>query len=617
MRVIRQLSGEHRRRDAHRLLSQVKEAEDHDGLTSGQEEGQGTRATRRTVVVGLLSGSGVLLAFGLLVPAVWKWPQVSRRAAESESLRLPELGGNRSHVCAALGENCERSRCCRTPGMRCYRKTDGWASCRPWCRAGPDPYDKDSTPWNCTALGPQTPGSPPATDFSLQAADWVKKKCSMAGEDCQKTRCCAEQGKQCFLKQKGWASCKAECSPGPDPEDNDDHPWLCKKIGMRTPGVSSGYGKVAPWVQDRCSAQNENCLHSRCCKDSGLQCFRKRDDWAACRQECTPGPWLTDADPGFWNCTALGGRTPGMPKASTAVRLAPWVKTHCSKKGENCINSRCCADSTMQCYTDSPDHATCRRGCRTKDKTECKKLGSRTPRPWQKPSLYCFSVIQLKTYEASIIWNMIRTDGGAGIFRCEQYDVFASDGEAELGFGPLGPVRTRHFDPAKVGRSVDGTAANTQLFMNVWNSVKWVGRYKLTDWTIKVDPDAVLLADRLRTHLAPHTGKETYIINCNKPFMKAPMMFGSLEAISGPAMKKYFKNSNACLKNYTYGEDRWLADCFRDLGVSGTEDFKMVGDKVCRGDHKCQDGRAAYHHYKSPKKWLACYRAATADTPAF
>jgi len=171
-------------------------------------------------------------------------------------------------------------------------------------------------------------------------------------------------------------------------------------------------------------------------------------------------------------------------------------------------------------------------------------------------------------------------------------------------------MRTHHFNAAPVGVSVDGTAANTALFMNVWEAVKWVGKYNLTDWTVKVDPDALVLPDRLRTHLLSHTGHPTYIINCDKEGM-VPMMFGSVEAISRSAMEKYFASQSTCRNNFQYGEDRWLGDCLHKLGVAGENDFKMVGDKVCKGANCADATKAAFHHFKSKESWLECYNLAT------
>mmetsp|Transcript_75402 Transcript_75402/g.166829 ORF Transcript_75402/g.166829 Transcript_75402/m.166829 type:complete len:899 (+) Transcript_75402:59-2755(+) len=55
--------------------------------------------------------------------------------------------------CAASGQSCLTSKCCRGEGMQCFAKNDYWATCRSTCVAGIDPNDKDKTPWTCKPLG--------------------------------------------------------------------------------------------------------------------------------------------------------------------------------------------------------------------------------------------------------------------------------------------------------------------------------------------------------------------------------------------------------------------------------------------------------------------------------
>jgi len=519
--------------------------------------------------------------------------------------------------CADMTEGCLKSKCCSQPGTMCYEKQpDKWAQCRVSCNAGPDPADKDDTEWTCKELGPRAPGPAPAPNYRIVPAPWVQDKCAPDGEDCSDSKCCKAPGKRCYKKAKGWAACKVACTPGgPDPVDQDDHPWDCKEIGMRTPGVAQSEGIAADWVKEKCADKFENCQKSKCCKDPGSVCYRKSEAWAMCMRECTPGPLLTDRDPQPWNCTPLGGRTPDEPTALSMPQVAKWVKQECAKAHENCALKQCCAEETMQCYEKNKEEGLCMRGCKsgvnTKDNSTwtCKELGSRTPREWQSPSLYCFHVMMVNSYEAAIVREEVRINGGVGIFNCELSDVFASDGTAWLGDGPLGQVRPHHFTPAPVTKSVDGTAGNTALFMNVWDAVKRVGNYRYTDWTIKADPDAVVFPDRLRAKLRPHADNNPhgqYIVNCVKPFM-TPMMFGSLEAISRKAMINYFQREGECKDHYDWGEDRWLGDCLNRLGSSGVQDFNFVGDKVCTYAN-CKDGqKAAYHFFKDAGSWKQCY----------
>jgi len=570
--------------------------------------------------------AGLLIATPLAAAAAGLWLARPLRHLRGPALAVEDAMGAVALHCAALGADCRRAGCCATPGHQCFRKNAKWAACRPFCTPGRDPTDKDAAPWSCEPIGEKRPGAPPPPNYTVTAASWVQRACAGPGESCEKQRCCKEPGKQCFRKSAGWSACKAECvGGGPDPTDRDGHPWDCKELGMRTPGAASGLGRAQPWVAKTCSGQNENCFHSRCCKDAGLQCYLKRDDWAMCLPRCKHGPLLTDANSDVWNCTALGGRTPGIAKASASAKVAPWVATNCSKPGADCRRTMCCSEPTMQCYSKSSKWASCDRACAKGPRKgdgdgkpwDCQELGVRTPRPWGSPSLYCFHVIRISSYEHEIASHAVKTDGGIGIFGCDQFDVFASDGEGWIGDGPYGPVWTHHFDFAPVTRSVDNTAGNTALFMNVWEAVRLVGRYKLTDWTVKADPDAVVIPARLRAHLMKHTGKLAFVKNCNSPTLiqTGPMMFGSLEAISRSALDKYFYGGGEtlCKRDYQFGEDRWLGNCLTDLGVWGAPEFDMVGDALCVGTGdvaNCANGRAVFHPHKSLGDWIACYNTA-------
>jgi len=59
-------------------------------------------------------------------------------------------------ACAGPHQDCRESRCCSTPGWRCYEKNQQWAGCRPGCTPGVDPHDHHAhrTPWSCRVLRP-------------------------------------------------------------------------------------------------------------------------------------------------------------------------------------------------------------------------------------------------------------------------------------------------------------------------------------------------------------------------------------------------------------------------------------------------------------------------------
>merc|ERR1719334_1468227 len=162
----------------------------------------------------------------------------------------------------------------------------------------------------------------------------------------------------------------------------------------------------------------------------------------------------------------------------------------------------------------------------------------------------------------------------AGIFACDGYDIFANtDGT--------------------LGRSQDGTAGNAKLFMAVWDKVIAGNRFRNYDFTIKADPDAVLIAWKIRNHMSAHVGQNAYVVNCNKVpgSPNFPMMFGAVEVFSRPAMAAYAAGSWKCGQQLpwgSWGEDYYMTHCMDFLGVGRIADFGVLGDNVCTGAN-CMD----------------------------
>lgn len=225
------------------------------------------------------------------------------------------------------------------------------------------------------------------------------------------------------------------------------------------------------------------------------------------------------------------------------------------------------------------------------------------------PSLFCFSVFQTTGYEPGLMKAQL--EKREGIFSCDEFAIIA-DGHVRLGDGPYGPVETLVIPHTKVGVSKDNTAANTLIFIHAWQRIYEDFRFMHHDWTLKVDPDAVIVPERLRMHLGPHTGKKVYVKNCNKypGAPNWPMMFGSLEAISQSCISLYMENSDRCrdeLEWEAWGEDLYLAECLDLLGCDSVHDYKIISDKVCLGVD-CEDNlAAAFHAFKSEQDWFQCW----------
>jgi len=179
---------------------------------------------------------------------------------------------------------------------------------------------------------------------------------------------------------------------------------------------------------------------------------------------------------------------------------------------------------------------------------------------------------------------------GIGIFDCDGYVTLSTAEPTYVGKGRNGEeVTSLHVDMAEITVSVDGTAGNAALFINCWNAIVQDGRWNNYAWTVKVDPDAVLLPPRLREHLAPHDLENVFILNCNAypSSPNFPMMYGSLEVLSWKAIKSYKNNMWRCMHDMSeliplWGEDRFMNKCLDQIGVSAIQDFDIIGDGVCR-----------------------------------
>lgn len=495
--------------------------------------------------------------------------------------------------------------------MMCFEQSKWYAQCRDTCTQAPDPFHWDGKPWTCKELGKRAPG---------------ESRCSDPGEDCRETKCCSTINTQCFEKNKDWAMCKSECiAGGPDLADANGDPWTCKPLGVWT-------GGAAPWVPEQCSKEGEDCSKAQCCAAPGAQCFKQSDFWAQCKHDCQPG---ADPDRSWepeWSCEPLGTRTPdagGVPVG----QLGKWVPDACADQGQDCSKSRCCVGMNMQCYEKNKDWAMCMESCakgrHADDNNETwsgKVLGPRTVAGLAvkgSPSLFCWSLFMTTSYENDIIKAQL--DQGIGIFQCDEYALLSTDPETVMGKSrdhPGEDITTLRVEKAEITTSVDGTAGNAKLFVNCWNALLQDGRWRRHAWVIKVDPDAVIVADRVRDHLKAHVLENVYVVNCNK-FPESPnfpMMYGSVEIYSFKAIDTYAQKLGSCMKDMgmmlpQWGEDYFMTHCLDHIGVGRISDFVSVGDNVCTGGSCADQAFSAFHPFKSVDSWLRCWDMAMGKIP--
>jgi len=218
------------------------------------------------------------------------------------------------------------------------------------------------------------------------------------------------------------------------------------------------------------------------------------------------------------------------------------------------------------------------------------------------PTVYCFSVSR---GGAEMDTMFLQRQVGGGIFGCDAFDVF-SDEEINID-----GYKTIQIPSTASGVSVDGTAANSQVFLKTWMAILNSNRWYNYDFIAKVDPDAILYADRLRGHLQWHIGQNVFFLNCAK-YIPATM-YGALEVFSKAALGSYLSQHKRCessLPFWSWGEDRYMAGCLEMLGVKTQPDYlNFLHDERCWGVDCGNKAAVAFHSFKQVNHWFRCYEA--------
>mmetsp|Transcript_131320 Transcript_131320/g.366082 ORF Transcript_131320/g.366082 Transcript_131320/m.366082 type:complete len:591 (-) Transcript_131320:115-1887(-) len=460
-------------------------------------------------------------------------------------------------------------------------------------------------------------------------------ECAQEGENCIRSRCCKDQSKQCFAKDRAWAICKPSCSPGIDSTEAPElqTPWSCA------------------WLrpEKQCSDYGENCTKTKCCKDASAQCYYKDPGWAECRPHCVAGAIRKEEPKALqkpWSCVIAS-----KAKDSEAVLALPSVdpdaeqaeakadasdSDKCIRKYGNCTEGTCCADPSgsepVGCYKRDSFWSECRESCPHDESWECSievtiegpslpehepllDATTASPQPSSSaapgrtsPSLYCFSLMLPWGYEISLIRTQLAK--GVGIFACNDWSVISNQ-SVMLSPGP--PVRIEtEVMPGSLKCEFGGeyhTALNSEIFFRVWKKVMELGHYRRYDWSVKMDPDAVLLPSRLRRHTDFRNPSDPiYLNNCYEG------LHGPIEVVSHGGMQAIANGLEHCRQSLehewmTYGEDVWLRRCFGLLAVARVDDYSVLFEKACkpfRDPIPCTADAVSFHPLKTPQDYFMC-----------
>mmetsp|Transcript_79691 Transcript_79691/g.165555 ORF Transcript_79691/g.165555 Transcript_79691/m.165555 type:complete len:653 (+) Transcript_79691:187-2145(+) len=307
-----------------------------------------------------------------------------------------------------------------------------------------------------------------------------------------------------------------------------------------------------------------------------------------------------------YNSTICGSQSDSDNLVSALKKVyakKPWIPepTKCAWAGENCMESKCCADnkvcdwqwSNCQYYTCNKQDdffAHCMlggpAGLGGSAVSEAPK--AKDGQVTQGTSLFCFSVVMWN--EGPTMQTMDPEGMVADHWKTNKHSILECEDYMFVDGLPTGSVH------------------NIDSFTHAWTVVRDDGRWKKHDWTIKVDVDTVFLPERLRWHIqqwALPQGGRAYVRNTAFKFH----FLGAIEVLSREGLQLYYDRSWECDKHIGKqgGEDYWLLSCLEGIGLNYITDYALLNDKYAGHENCNNDWSVAFHFYKSVRDWDACY----------
>lgn len=246
-------------------------------------------------------------------------------------------------------------------------------------------------------------------------------------------------------------------------------------------------------------------------------------------------------------------------------------------------------------------------------------------------TLYCFSLMVPGSYEEGLLqWQVT---AHAGIFTCDNYQVFSNVTKDISG------VQTYSIGGTLQVPYHDIYALNTDVFLRLWQVIKYVGLYQHYDWSIKVDIDCVFFPDRFRTFVSRQNNQEipgdlipagpVWLNNCQYG------MHGPIEAVSRDGMTMFLDGLDQCdnlrqnameqwagpppalaQEESGFGEDQFARECWMQLGIPKVNQFETLLSErwnCIERPQDCGGKKIAFHAWKSAEEWGQCWQFAQAS----
>jgi len=229
-------------------------------------------------------------------------------------------------------------------------------------------------------------------------------------------------------------------------------------------------------------------------------------------------------------------------------------------------------------------------------------------------SLFCFALMLPGSYEQDLLAMQYKAK--VSLFQCEGFSVL-SNMSIVVAPGLKSGLIDSDLQCKKGGEF--GTALNLDIFIAVWKKVISDATYLQHDWTVKVDPDAVFFADRLRSIVSIHEETPTgnYLNNCKFG------LHGPIEVFSRNAVTSWAKGRQQCQDYFWklchgdcfWGEDLFIDQClWKVLKVRRDNDWRLLTEDHCsppKGWDNCEDAsRVSFHPFKKADTYMKCVNSA-------
>lgn len=231
--------------------------------------------------------------------------------------------------------------------------------------------------------------------------------------------------------------------------------------------------------------------------------------------------------------------------------------------------------------------------------------------PQASTSLFCASLVVPWTSEPALVEMQLKER--LGLFTCEDFAVYSN---TELSFGE-GLIMTRSLgiDLHCYRGGPFNTFQNTPIFMKFWDRLIKDGEFKSNAWTVKLDPDAVFFADRLRDIVRAEGSPRNaaFLNNCQLG------LHGPLEVLSRRTLEVYYAHHEHCPRPGQ--EDTYLEACFGHLGVQKVDKWDLLAEKDCWRNsfvkdpdwYLCKSAHVAFHPFKQTGSYQWCDKNARGE----